>query len=176
MRVLLTLFMFLFGLLPKEELIVTEKILTVSGKTTLGGFSCEYVDRDFQDTLFIDTKNRSTNPDLVFDIPVREFACGNFVLNSDFRKTIKAEEYPTALIKVREFRAKGKHIVCDLQVELAGKKLEYKNLVLQRKENGLVGNLILSFDELELKAPHKMGGLIKVNEELILNFHLGVIN
>jgi hypothetical protein len=158
--------------LPEErEVIVTTKVITVTGKTSIGSFKCDYAQTGINDTLFIDhTKSRG---DLVFDIPVQGFSCGNFLINKDFRSTIKAGQYPKAKVQVRSLRSGYGHYTCDLTVHLVGKKLEYKDLVLKRVPNGLTAHLTLSFDELDLEAPKKMGGLIKVDEELRLNFTLG---
>lgn len=172
MRVLISLIIVLSHMLPKEELIVSEKVLSVSGHTSIGGFTCDYYDRDFKDTLIINSYRSRDQKDLVFEIPVKEFSCGNFILNKDFRKTIKAEEFPIASIKVRNVHSKGKNYTCDLDVDLAGKKLKYKDLILHNSNNQLDGNLVLSFNELHLKPPHKLGGLIKIDEELVLKFSL----
>lgn len=177
MHVLISLIIVLFHFfLLEEELIVNEKTISVSGQTSLGGFKCDYCDESYRDTLFIDSSRSHSDQELVFEIPVQSFSCGNFLLNRDFRKTIKAEEYPKARIRVKNIRTKGSNYSCDLSVDLAGKKLEYKGLELKKDNGQLQSNLILSFEQLELSTPSKMGGLIKVEEELALEFRLGINN
>ncbi|MDO9553044.1 MULTISPECIES: hypothetical protein [Rhodonellum] len=172
MRVLLAFIVLMIHLGPKEkDLIVNEKTISVTGNTSLGGFTCDYCDKSIGDTLVINGVQK--NGDLIFDILVKEFSCGNFILNKDFRKTIKAEHYPYARIRVSNLKSRGMHYTCDLSVDLAGKKLEFKALALQNKNRELKADLILSFDQLELEAPKKMGGLIKVDESLALEIKLG---
>lgn len=171
MRVLLALLLVLWSPYKEEkEVIVTRKKITVSGQTSIGGFNCEYAKNSLKDTLFIDTPLRSK--DLVFDVPVNDFSCGNFLLNRDFRKTIKAEQFPHAKVRVRNLKSNYGHYSCDLTVDIVGKRLQYKELPLKRTADGIAAKLILSFNELELEAPKKFGGLVKVEEELMLEFRL----
>lgn len=108
-----------------------------------------------------------------FRIPVKDFACGSFLINKDFRSTIKAEKYPNAEVQVKNFRNEKGHFKCDLLVTLVGKKLEFPGWEFSRTSEGLVGQLQLSFEQLELEAPKKLGGLIKVDEKLELEVLLG---
>lgn len=171
MRVLLVLILFLLNpLLEEREIIITKKMITIKGKTSLGGFSCDYSRNGLKDTLYFDYNSKAK--ELSFNIPVNDFSCGNFLLNKDFKKTIKADEYPTALVRVKNLKSKHGFYTCDMSVQIVGKKLEYKNLKLQNIPNGLSADMILSFQELELNAPKKFGGLISVDEELHLEFQL----
>lgn len=172
MRILLVLILILLNPEVKErEVIVTKKKITVSGHTSIGGFSCDYSKDGLKDTLFIDVEGVSK--EMVFDIPVRDFSCGNFLLNRDFRNTIKSDQFPTAKVKVSNIRSNYGHYTCDLSVTLVGKKIDFPSLVLKRVAEGLHANLVLGFNQLELQAPQKMGGMIKVDERLTLDFTLG---
>jgi hypothetical protein len=172
MRILLVLILILLSSEVKErEVIVTKKMITVSGKTSIGGFNCDYSKTGLKDTLFIDFEGPAK--EMVFDIPVRDFSCGNFLINRDFRNTVKADLHPSARVKVQNLKSNYGHYTCDLSVTLVGKKLDFPSLVLKRVPEGLHANLILSFEDLELEAPKKMGGLVKVEERLTLDFTLG---
>jgi hypothetical protein len=95
MRVLLiVLLIFLYPSKEEREVIVTKKKIIVSGETSIGGFNCDFQKNKLKDTLYIDHQDKKT--ELNFEIPVKEFSCGNFLLNNDFRKTIKAEDFPHA--------------------------------------------------------------------------------
>ncbi|EOZ93705.1 hypothetical protein A33Q_3651 [Indibacter alkaliphilus LW1] len=172
MRVLLVLILILLNPLKEErEVIVTKKMITVTGQTSIGGFSCDYSRNGLKDTLFFDYKKGVK--ELTFKVPVDDFSCGNFLLNKDFKKTIKAEQYPSALVKVRNLKSRHGYYICDMSVQIVGKELHYKNLRLNSIPNGLSADLVLGFKELELSAPKKFGGLISVDEELHLEFQLG---
>ncbi|MCH7412216.1 hypothetical protein MM213_01875 [Belliella sp. R4-6] len=155
----------------EKKLVITEKEISVSGQTSLGGFTCNYTNENFKDTLFVNS-NKLNNP-IVFDIPVQDFGCGNFLLNRDFRKTIKATEYPHAKVTVNNLRENGSDYTCDVKVNLVGKKLEYRSLKLKNHKDQLIGKISINFDELDLSPPSKLGGLIKVEEQLNLEIKLG---
>lgn len=172
MRVLIALILIFNHMVSSEKkLIITEKTISVSGQTSLGSFTCDYLNQGFKDTLFINS-NQSRSP-IVFDIPVHEFGCGNFFLNKDFRKTIKADEYPHAKVRVSNLQTKGKDYTCDVVVDIVGKRLDYKALQLTNGGRQLKGEIIINFDELGLEPPRKLGGLIKVEDKLALEIKLG---
>jgi hypothetical protein len=173
MRILLLILLLLVGVPNKERtLVVTRKMIQVSGQTSLGGFNCDYNKIGLKDTLFLDAVGKVK--EIVFDVPVEDFSCGNFLLNRDFRKTLQAEKFPQAIVKVKNLRSNYGYYTCDLAVDLVGKKLNFTDLMLKRVADGLTGELVLSFEQLELKAPSKMGGLVKVDEKLNLSIFLGL--
>ncbi len=173
MRVLyLIIIVILFSFAPTNELLViTEKQVKVSGVTSIGKFTCDYCIDDMKDTLISNRTNRSGT--LQFTIPVDDFSCGNFMLNKDFRKTLKSDEYPSAKVKVSNLVKKENGYFCHLRLQIVGKELIFENFHLTKSDQKLTGKLTLSFDELELKAPKKLGGLIKVDETLHLQIELG---
>jgi hypothetical protein len=150
---------------------ITQQQITVSGNTSFGDFDCKYTTLGLKDTLVYN--NSSNKRVMYFRIPVKEFSCGSFLINKDFKSTIKADKYPHAEVQVRNFRNDRGNFKCDLLVELVGKKLEFPGLEFTKNGNGLVGQLQLSFERLELEAPKKLGGLIKVEERLDLEVLLG---
>ncbi|MFC2188008.1 hypothetical protein [Peijinzhouia sedimentorum] len=173
MRVLyLIIAVILFSFAPTNEmLVITEKQIKVSGVTSIGKFTCDYCIDDMKDTLISNRTNRSGT--LQFTIPVDDFSCGNFMLNKDFRKTLKSDEYPSAKVQVSNLVKKENGYFCHLRLQIVGKELIFENFHLTKSDQKLTGKLTLSFDELELKAPKKLGGLIKVDETLHLQIELG---
>src|SRR5690554_4211648 len=101
MRILWLSLILLFNFqAPDDKLLIYEKEITVSGNTSLGKFDCSYYVNSRKDTLALNNPGGS----FIFEIPVADFSCGNFILNNDFRKTIKAKEYPKAQVKVSNLR------------------------------------------------------------------------
>lgn len=121
MRILLALILILLSPYKEErEVIVTRKMITVSGQTSIGGFNCDYSRNGLKDTLYIDYTKKVK--DLIFEIPVQDFSCGNFLLNKDFRKTIKADQFPTAKVRVRDLKSSYGHYSCDMTVDIVDRK------------------------------------------------------
>jgi hypothetical protein len=154
---------------PKEYLLVSTKQFTVQGTTSIGGFECNY-DMTTKDTLFLN-QVKKTNKISHF-IPVKKFGCGNFILNSDFRKTLKEKEFPQIRIELSNFKNSRDNYYCDLTLNLVGKQKIYRNLPLKFEDNRLNGSITLNFSDFDLTPPKKVGGMIKVNEEIKLSVSL----
>ncbi|UJP63871.1 hypothetical protein [Mongoliitalea daihaiensis] len=172
MSVFLLILIGILVMSPQEkDLVITQKTITVSGQTSIGAFNCSFSRNGMKDTISLNSQ--INNSVLNINIPVSDFACGNFILNRDFRKTIKAEEFPTCEVKVANLRKNRNDYTCRLTVSIVGKTLEFDNFYLKHTKDGLEGNLSLAFSDLALEAPKKMGGLIKVEEQLDLQIVLG---
>lgn len=168
MRILCLLFLLILNFNPgKERLVIQEKEIAVSGNTTLGKFDCVYRGIGLKDTLsFV---NDQSNDAFLFHIDVTDFGCGNPILNNDFRKTIKAKEFPQARVIVTNLKKVKEGYRCDLHLEIAGKRLFFEDFLLSSQDKKLTGRLDLHFDTLGLVPPKKFGGLIKVDEILSLS-------
>lgn len=171
MRILYLIFFLAFSFNPgNERLVIYEKEIVVSGNTTLGKFDCNYRGIGLKDTLTF-VNNVSQDAFLVH-IDVTEFGCGNPILNNDFRKTIKAKEFPQARVIVTNLKKVRGGYQCDLHLEIAGKRLFFEEFLLSSQEGRLTGQLDLHFDTLGLVPPKKFGGLIKVDEILSLSLSM----
>ncbi|MEX2512954.1 MAG: hypothetical protein WD398_08615 [Cyclobacteriaceae bacterium] len=156
--------------LPKS-FVIQHKEIIVKGQTSLGGFECIYDNTLAGDTLFFERQVVENNS-LDFFIPVADFGCGNFLLNSDFRKTLKAEEFPLCKVSVTHLFQGQNSIYGNIALDLAGKHLTLEKVVFNQEKGSLQGNVQLSFDQLDLQAPDRLGGLIKVEEMIELQINL----
>lgn len=160
-----------------SHLVILEKSITVNGNTSLGGFNCSYKLSGQSDTLFID--KRGYNP-YCFSIPVKEFACGNFLLNKDFQYTLKAAEYPEIAVKVLSLQPDDKPGVFMGNVELAlvGKTKILKEVVFIKETSGqqasIVANFVFLASEFELTPPKRFGGLIKADDLMNVTVALSI--
>jgi len=154
---------------PREYLLVSTKQFSVQGTTSIGGFECNY-DMNAKDTLFFNQPNKTKK--VIQSVPVKSFGCGNFILNNDFRKTLKEKEFPNVRIELSNFRKNAQNYSCDLTLNLVGKQKIYKNLPLEFDKNRLNGMITLQFSDFDLTPPKKIGGMIKIKEEIKLSVSL----
>ncbi|SHN09637.1 hypothetical protein SAMN04488057_106201 [Cyclobacterium lianum] len=159
------------GSLQKETLVIQQKEIIVKGKTSIGDFECSYDKEQIGDTLFIGPMN-TTARSLNFTIPVREFGCGNFILNGDFRRTLKADQYPVCEVRVLRLFKGQSNLYGDLSIKLAGKRLMLDKVMFDKSQYLLAGKVQLSFEELELETPSRLGGLVSVEENIDLEIKL----
>jgi hypothetical protein len=55
---------------------------------------------------------------------------------------------------------------------LVGKQKIYRNLALKFDKNRLIGTITLQFSDFDLTPPKKIGGMIKIKEEIKLAISL----
>lgn len=149
----------------KEFVLLSTKTFSVKGSTSVGKFDCDYK-LSTKDTLFLNQKNG-----ISYKLPVKEFGCGNFLLNRDFRKTLKEKEHPWVHITLSDVKKTANSYQYTLELILAGKKKTFSNLTLDPEKNGLKGSIDLKFSDFDLKPPSKLGGAIKVKEEVNISIY-----
>ena len=158
--------------------------LVVSGKTNVNSFQCVSLYTG-NDTLVLREGGIGAKP--VFEkgmvaLKAAAFDCGMKVMTSDFAKTIKATEYPTITIYFISFERtpvytnlkdqfKGK-----LKISLGGITKPFDvDCTIEVKSDGLIhlkGGRNFVFKDFNLEAPTRMMGLVRVDENLEVNFHL----
>lgn len=163
------------GLIPlpedsAESIIVVKQAFTIEGSTSVGDFSCTY-ELDQRDTVKIySLPTESTS--VAYTIPSSSFECYNFLLNRDFKKTIKAKEHKEIKVKLSGFRKKGNYYLCNLELQLAGKDKLYEDTLLKILGKELTGSLVVKFPDFDLTPPKKLGGLVKVKEDIKISVAL----
>lgn len=158
---------------PKESIIISKQAFTIEGVTSVGSFTCTY-ELDQRDT--VQTNSRySGDTSIIYSIPSDAFGCHNFLLNRDFRKTIKAKEFKEVTVEISKFRKKSNHYLCDLKLRLAGKERMYSDTTLKINKDGFSGFLMVQFSEFALSPPKKFGGLVKVKENIKISIDLTMV-
>ncbi|UII30487.1 hypothetical protein LVD17_19535 [Fulvivirga ulvae] len=155
-------------------LVIQKRSITINGDTSLGGFSCDYEISGVNDTLYFD--NLPFSP-YSFTIPVEAFRCGNFLLNRDFRSTLKADEYPKVTVQVQSLEEKDKGLLTGcIKLLLVGK---YKTLddveFCQSFANGrqvLTADFVFYASEFKLEPPKKLGGLVTTSDKMNISVSL----
>lgn len=145
---------------------ISSQEFVVEGSTSIGDFKCTY-SQNGKNIFIINTSDNRQK--VVFDLPLREFGCGNFLLTGDFRKTIKAKEFPFAKVELFNFQERNSEIITDMHLNIAGKQKVYKNVPLLTNGKQLRASVVINFQEFDLSAPSKMGGIVKVKDEIQLS-------
>jgi hypothetical protein len=165
--------------LPKNEefVVIKGNKITVAAGTSLGNINCAYTSSSRKDTLLL---NRliPQRERLILALPVKDFDCGNLLLDKDFANTLNVKEYPYIRIELVRLDKQNKDYKGTLQLEVAGKTMVLDNVQFQtcagKTTDLLKSNLCLNFSEIGLATPKKLGGLFKVEDELRINVELQV--
>lgn len=152
----------------KEFVVITGNKVTVAAGTSLGNINCAYTSSQ-KDTLVLNRQIPQRDR-LKLAIPVKAFNCGNILLNKDFEKTLNASQHPYTEIEVVCLKKDGKNYKGNLNLIVAGKTIPLQNVTFYncagKGAKNLRSNICLNFSEIGLATPKKMGGLLKVEDEL----------
>jgi hypothetical protein len=159
--------------------------MSIDGKTNVNAFTCAIAKYSGTDTLVLHEGGRNTRPVFVkgsVGLDASTFDCGMAIMTSDFRKTIKSDEFPAIVIdfisfeRTPSYAQKEENFKGILKISLAGvTKLFEVDCSIEAKESGMIhlkGGRKFTFADFGLKPPSRMMGTIKVKEDLTVKFHL----
>lgn len=159
--------------------------LRVNGSTNINNFSCIVSDNQPFDTLTcIINKDASVTMNGEISLDIFSFDCHNPLMTADLRKTLKAKEYPKmkiqflSLNRYPEMKGTQEDINGLVKIELSGitktYEVNYKFSLDDKKLLVLVGDRKVMFSDFYLIPPRKLGGIIRVNDELDVEFNLRI--
>lgn len=155
--------------LEDDAVIIINKIkIEITGTSTVGKYNCSNL-FSTKDTVYLNSIKKN-----IFntEIKMSNFDCGNKIMTKDLQGTVKIKQFPNSTVCIRDIRQAGKNYKCNLNFLITNKTLKYKDFILYTDANKIQGSLNLKFSDIELEPPTKMAGLIKVKDELVINFSL----
>lgn len=163
--------------------------LRIEGRTNINRFCCQVSQYDKPDTLTV--CQREDQPAIVrlkggLAIDIEDFDCANRPMTKEFKKTLKYQQYPQLKISFLDIsRMPGSGAVAEtlkgnVEVELAGVCKRFEMDYTVNGKGGavfdLVGERSFYFADFGLTPPSKMGGLVRVGEQLKVVFCLHLTN
>lgn len=155
--------------LEDDSVIIINKIrIEITGTSTVGKYNCSNL-FSTRDTVYLNSIKKN-----IFntEIKMSNFDCGNKIMTKDLQGTVKIKQFPNSTVCIRDIRQVGKNYKCSLNFLITNKTLKYKDFILYNDADKIQGSLNLKFSDIELEPPTKMAGLIKVKDELVINFSL----
>lgn len=157
--------------------------LRVDGKSNVNNFTCNINQYDASDTISI--TNGSEKPIKLsgkMQMEIVSFNCHSRMITRDFRRTLKAEEYPKMTIHflslqwMPALQSEKELIKGWVEVEVAGVVKSFE-LCYTFSNNGpghiqLDGGRTFNFSDFKLSPPKKMAGIIKIKDAFDVNFQL----
>ncbi len=155
--------------LAEDSVLVINKIkIEITGNSTVGKYNCSNFFTK-KDTVYLNSiKKNSFNT----EIRMSNFDCGNKIMTKDLQGTVKIKQFPNSTVCIKDIRSVGKNYKCNLTFLITNKTLQYKDFILYSDDNKIQGSLNLKFSDIDLEPPTKMAGLIKVKDEIVINFSL----
>lgn len=160
--------------------------LKVGGSTNVNKFSCVIHNYNKPDTLTFH-KSPLSQPIKMggsMMLNVQNFDCHNPVMTGDLRKTLKAKEFPHLIIrfislsKYPDYQDKTAAVKGVVTIELAGATkqfdVDYKFIYDGPNSLVLTGRREINFSDFNIVPPTKIGGMIRTNDQLSIEFNLCV--
>ncbi len=157
--------------------------LKVDGSTNINKFTCHILNYANPDTLTIIHAKDSTLPMCgKIGLDIATFNCGNPIMTSDLRKTLKYKDFPKLIInfislsKMPDPYKPNIEITGLVDIELAGVKkrilVNYSFTAFTKNNFRLTGRKDITFADFNIVPPRKLGGMIRTNERLDVEFEL----
>lgn len=153
--------------------------IRIAGSTNINSFCCHVNEYTGPDTIILNTTGESLG---ALAVDIGNFNCNNRMMTSEFKNTLKYRQYPqlkivfVSLERMPAFGTTTETVKGCVEVELAGisRKFEvtYSSCRTDSENVELVGSRIFGFSDFGLTPPRKMGGLVRVNDKLDVQFTL----
>lgn len=160
--------------------------LQVVGSTNVNQFTCVIADYYKPDTLtfYVDKLKEPAQITGAIQLKVQNFDCHNPPMTANLRKALKAADYPHLLIKfisLNQYTLKPNSATAlngKVSITLAGVtklyKINYQLVPTGGQTFTLVGSREVTFSDFNIIPPRKIGGLIKTDNALQVQFKLNV--
>jgi hypothetical protein len=147
----------------------------ITGESNVNQFSFNFNQGEI---LSHSVGNSSDTADVLIRIPIREFRASNQMMYSDFLEMMKESEYPIIEICFKRKQLNHAHTgdygSCpDIRITIAGVTRIYKIdcSILPCANNMFIqGEKKLKLTDFHLKPPVKLKGLVKVSNDINVNF------
>lgn len=161
--------------------------LSIAGRTNINKFCCQVTEYAGPDTLMT-VKEPGAAPVTgiclqgALRVNIENFDCRNRLMTSEFKHTLKYKQYPQLIIhflsleRLPSGAPENGAVKGWVEVELAGASRKFEICYTSGRPGGndleLVGVRVLGFSDFGLQAPRKMGGLVRVDDQLNVEFRL----
>ncbi len=156
------------SLIDPNTIIIDRLEIEIHGNSTVGEFNCSN-SLTYRDTIYINSNFKNS---LKSEISMSNFECGNRIMNKDLKTTVKANQFPKSTVTITNIKPFGTNYKCSLNFRITDKTLSYQNMVLKNTKEFLEGSVTVKFSDIALEPPTKMGGIIKVKDEFVIQFNL----
>ena len=172
-------FIFLANLLWAQDSVSLNKV-SIQGSSNINHFELNYPKSEtINGSVSLTVQNET---EYKFIIAVREFDAMNRCFYNNFLTLVKAAEYPLIEVIVPQkyiTNLKSKQEVTNLQakVKLAGINKSTKvslTSINDLNQATFNGQIALKLSDFNLETPEKLFGIIKVHDEVFINFRLNI--
>ena len=167
-------------------------LLEVNGRTNINKFCCSSEEKDLSGSVFSKYESEENN-NIIFKntslkIKIKELDCGAKAINKDLHKTLQADTYPAItiqLLKVKNEDCRNldncqewTNITASTLITIANESRKVDMPIhVKKNQSGhylISGMCTLMLKDFGIEPPTALMGLIKVKNQIDINFHLEV--
>lgn len=186
------LFLFLFNTVVEESDVLSYRVyiqnesgLKINGRSNVNQFSFDYDTRLLQREMSVKIQNHDGHFHLenaTLRLKVEGFDSGNPIMNKDLYKLVNTEVFPHINISFESViptlhHSNSNRMMVNAKVSMAG-ETHNENLEVIRSETGrgvrFFGRTNLNLKNYCIEPPTKFMGMVKVHEELSIQFDIQV--
>ena len=152
--------------------------ILISGESNINQFNFTY---DLHKHALVEASDRSKDSgQLELVLPIKDFKTSNPLMYDDFLQMMKESQYPRIVIGIPENQLvsleQQSNTVCpSMNITIAGITRTYKidcSLMNCSENTLLIGSQKIMLSDFKLKPPEKLYGLVKVDDEITVNFSI----
>lgn len=167
-----------------------ESFIIIHGKTNVNKFQCRYDELSPGKT--INLKLAVSDECMIFEnaelnLESKKFDCGNKTMNNDFMDLLKSDQFPfigidilcinigSSTFKTVPVKLTNKSAVVYTNFKIAGSENEYHipvDILEKGKKRIYTGEMMINVRDFGIQPPKKMLGMIEVEENILIQFHL----
>ncbi len=155
-----------------------DNYILISGESNINQFNFTYDLR--KHGLFEASDGLKDSSQFELAIPIKDFRTSNPLMYDNFLQLMKENQYPKIIISIPRDQLisleQQSYTLCPrMNITIAGITRTYKidcSLVNCSESTLLVGSQKIKLSDFKLKPPEKLYGLVKVNNEITVNFSI----
>lgn len=168
----------------KYLVVDSSSTVTIDGKSNVNKYQCAVKQYKGKDTLLLTAikgKGAYFKKGWV-KLNTSQFDCGLDLITNDFRKSIQSDKYPYIIIQLISFErfpintASEDRFTGKIIVKLGNKAVPCQITCCIAKDDKnrihLSGSHNFKFSDFNLEPPKRMMGMVKVDENITIDFHL----
>lgn len=175
------------GLIEKKWLVDESSSIVINGSSNMSDFACLLQNPPTNDTLLMSFEEKDEvikfhNTDLY--IKTSCFDCQNRLITQDFQSTLQAETHPDILLSFvaleipKNPKESMEQLDGEVKITIVGVSRSYRIKFDVKRNNDdslfLAGKKEVSFNDFGLTPPRKLAGLVRVDNELEIDFNLSL--
>lgn len=147
----------------------------IHGTTNVNSFNCSYNASLPEDQFEVSFSKKGDDMEIKHQalfLKVTNFKCPNSQMTTDFHNLLSYRDYPYIIFQLKKITHKN---TAHIMIEMAGEQQSYQVKMENSMRNNMLtstAQMTLCITDFGLEAPEKFFGMVKVNENIEVEFKI----